>query len=196
MGHRSVRFSMLVLMVGVMAAPAARPQDATGPARAAALAAAKKAASNLKGTLLARVKRAMKQGGATGAVQVCSQQALELTAKVARDHGVRLGRTATRLRNPENAPPAWMKPILAKEGGLKGPQVVELPTGYGVALPIKTAKACLRCHGDEGSLDPKLRAKLKELYPDDAATGFKQGDLRGWVWVETPGDGSAPKGAP
>ena len=33
------------------------------------------------------------------------------------------------------------------------------------------------CHG--GTLDPEVTAKLKELYPQDAATGFKVGDLRG-----------------
>ena len=42
---------------------------------------------------------------------------------------------------------------------------------------IPTGPICLNCHG--GALTPDVSAKLKELYPDDKATGFKIGDLRG-----------------
>jgi hypothetical protein len=35
-------------------------------------------------------------------------------------------------------------------------------------------------------LSPAVREELKERYPADQATGFKDGDLRGWFWVEVP----------
>ncbi|MGM0774574.1 MAG: c-type heme family protein, partial [Pseudomonadota bacterium] len=35
----------------------------------------------------------------------------------------------------------------------------------------------LGCHGK--SIDPEVKAKLDELYPEDQATGFSEGDLRG-----------------
>ena len=38
-------------------------------------------------------------------------------------------------------------------------------------------KLCLGCHGK--SIAPEVKAKLAELYPEDKATGFSEGDLRG-----------------
>ena len=31
-----------------------------------------------------------------------------------------------------------------------------------------------------------VSAILKQSYPDDQATGFATGDIRGWVWAEVP----------
>ena len=42
---------------------------------------------------------------------------------------------------------------------------------------IPTQKLCLGCHGK--SIAPEVKAKLAELYPEDKATGFSEGDLRG-----------------
>ena len=42
---------------------------------------------------------------------------------------------------------------------------------------IPTGKLCTKCHGTE--LKPEVKAKLAEFYPDDKATGFNKGDLRG-----------------
>ena len=38
-------------------------------------------------------------------------------------------------------------------------------------------EVCLKCHGE--NIDPAVKAKLGELYPNDKATGYKLGDLRG-----------------
>jgi len=43
---------------------------------------------------------------------------------------------------------------------------------------------CLKCHGEQ--LDPAVQARIKELYPDDKATGYKTGDLRGAVTIRQP----------
>jgi len=44
------------------------------------------------------------------------------------------------------------------------------------AIPT-AAEPCLMCHGS--GLDPALKAEIERLYPDDQATGFKAGELRG-----------------
>ena len=44
------------------------------------------------------------------------------------------------------------------------------------AIPT-AAEPCLMCHGS--GLDPALKAEIDRLYPDDQATGFKAGELRG-----------------
>jgi hypothetical protein len=43
------------------------------------------------------------------------------------------------------------------------------------AIPIEGV--CLGCHGD--AIGPAIKSKLSELYPQDLATGYREGDLRG-----------------
>lgn len=179
----------LVLLISAAAAAESKaqpPETEAVKSQVMALAQAKKAVSNLRSTLMGQVKKAMKSGGASAAVQVCSKQAAKLTADVAKRHGLRIGRTSNRLRNPKNRAPSWMEAILKQEAALKGHQVKDLPAAYGLAFPITTAQACTRCHGEKEKLDPKLIKRLDALYPSDQATGFKKGDRRGWFWVEVP----------
>jgi hypothetical protein len=42
---------------------------------------------------------------------------------------------------------------------------------------IPTGEVCQTCHGVE--IAPPVSAKIRELYPQDQAIGFKTGDLRG-----------------
>ena len=68
-------------------------------------------------------------------------------------------------------------------GDLQGPQAVELADGrHGYAEPIVTQGMCLVCHGS--NIEAGVAARTAELYPEDQATGFAEGDLRGVFWVE------------
>jgi len=49
---------------------------------------------------------------------------------------------------------------------------------------IPTGEGCLKCHGQ--NIAPEITAKLKENYPDDKATGFKLGDVRGAFSIIQP----------
>ena len=49
---------------------------------------------------------------------------------------------------------------------------------------IPTAALCLSCHGENIPAD--VDAKLKELYPNDQARGFKEGQLRGAFTLAQP----------
>ena len=68
-----------------------------------------------------------------------------------------------------------MKPVLVSENG----QMVYYK-------PIKIAMpACLNCHGSAGKeIDTKTLEIITQKYPDDMATGYKEGDLRG-LWKIT-----------
>ena len=46
--------------------------------------------------------------------------------------------------------------------------------------------ACLACHGPAEQIAPDVKELLAREYPSDQATGFQEGDLRGWFWVEVP----------
>jgi hypothetical protein len=128
--------------------------------------------------------------GPGGAIQVCHMSATTIANRIAREEGVAAGRTSARLRTPSNAPRAWAAPIVARyadrqAAGLDG-FAVDLGTRVGVMRPIAHRAVCSPCHGLEEQLNPRVRAELKDRYPKDHATGFKDGDLRGWLWVELP----------
>ncbi|MEL6330462.1 MAG: DUF3365 domain-containing protein [Planctomycetota bacterium] len=56
----------------------------------------------------------------------------------------------------------------------------------GAITPIRLAASCLQCHGGPRDIAPPTRGALARRYPADRATGFTEGDLRGWFWVEVP----------
>ncbi len=49
---------------------------------------------------------------------------------------------------------------------------------------VPTGKVCLSCHGE--TVAPEVEQKLAELYPDDKARGYKEGDIRGAFVVVKP----------
>jgi hypothetical protein len=142
-----------------------------------------KARDALFDRLLSELTAAMFTGGPSAAIEVCSQKAPQIAASVGKEQGVAIGRTSFRLRNPANQPPEWATQFV--EERVAQPQFVELEGGgTGAFLPIRLKAFCLACHGPKEHLGKDVRERLAELYPDDRATGFRSGDLRGWFWVE------------
>ena len=166
-------------LVVVVACSAPQPTDAEVTARAQAkLAPFKKSLKEALTTELAK--------STVSAIDVCSEKAPEL-ARGASGDGVRVGRSSTRLRNPENAAPAWLVPALdelsREPPGQPASRVVDLGGGKrGYAEAIWMDAPCLLCHG--ATIAPDVEKKLAERYPRDAARGFAVGDLRGVFWVE------------
>jgi len=148
----------------------------------------------------AQLQQALKRGLAKGpadAVAVCRLEAPAIAESLSRE-SVLMGRTSHRLRNPANAGPDWVDPIvnayLENPSG-RSPQTVALgEQRVGYVEPIVTKPLCLTCHGD--NLAPDIANRLRELYPEDRATGFHTGDLRGVFWVEYPtaGNSASPQG--
>jgi hypothetical protein len=137
--------------------------------------------------LSTRLLAAMSDGGAAKAIEVCSKLAPKLAKEVGEQHQVSIGRTAIRLRNEHNRPPAWAEPLL-KDLPTE-PVVQDLENGRtGVLFPILLKVQCLTCHGPVDKIAAEIRTELARLYPNDKATGFQDGDLRGWFWVEVPAD--------
>ena len=140
-------------------------------------------------TLIGELQKAIAVGGPANAIGVCSDAAPKIAADKSAAKRMTIGRTSLKLRQPNNKPDAWeMQQLLRfeeRKAAGENPTTIEfaeyVETGgqrvfrYMKAIP--TAELCLACHG--GTLAPEVTAKLKELYPQDAATGFKVGDLRG-----------------
>lgn len=128
----------------------------------------------------------MQQGGPNEAVKVCADQAQQITTEMSRQTGVRLGRSALRIRNPKNAGPLWVRHWLMQNRNHPEPKPWQQKTENGarVILPIRTEAMCLTCHGDPQAIPPDVSKTLAKKYPRDEATGYQLGDLRGALWAE------------
>ncbi len=146
--------------------------------------------------LLAPLKKELKQAlmagmtdGPLSAISVCKEKAPAIAASLAVD-GIEIGRTSHRLRNPANSAPDWVYPVLNRYLGEeldRAPTVVSLQNNRrGYVEPIIVAPLCLACHGK--TLAPEVATHISEVYPQDEATGFDVGDLRGVYWVEYPAE--------
>lgn len=185
--------SFLVVSL-ISAAPGAAPDAGVGVTDPVALRARSVLGpfkKQLKETLVSTMKQSPE-----AAIDVCAKVAPELAQAASKD-GVVVGRTSARLRNPANAPAAWVVPLLAElakeKPGSDAWRVVELPGGKkGYAEALWTQEPCLACHGE--AIAPGVDAKLKAAYPKDAARGFKLDELRGVAWAEIEAGGAAPAG--
>lgn len=139
-------------------------------------------------TLFGELSMAMADNGAAGAIEVCSSRAPEIARETAEQRGVRIGRTSWKLRNPKNTPPVWAE-LLLDERPEKIVTTADRSGRLGVIAPIKLSSACVQCHGPRETLEAAVVEELDRRYPEDRATGFAAGDLRGWFWIEVP----APK---
>lgn len=150
---------------------------------------AKARAIAAKDTLFAelsgRLMEVMQAEGPVKAIEVCSKEANEIAQSVSKEQDVRIGRTSLKLRNPKNKPPEWARKLFVQKA--REPQFTYIDSEtVGALLPIKLQAKCLMCHGPADSLVPGVPEQLAKLYPNDQATGFSEGDLRGWFWVEVP----------
>ncbi len=130
------------------------------------------------------------KSGTAGALSVCSEKAPQIAKEVAAAHGVTLRRATHKPRNPKNASDeiekAAMEAFLAALANKEAPtpQVITNADGSRAFLaPIVLGNPlCLQCHGTPGKdIAPETLAAIQKLYPDDQATGFQLGDLRG-LW--------------
>jgi hypothetical protein len=136
-------------------------------------------------SLLHELVNSMAEKGPAKSISVCKTRAPEVAAEVGNRSGVRIGRTSFKLRNDANQPPAWARQFVDEK--IADGVMVELPgRELGVLLPIHLKSTCLLCHGSNDEVMPDVRAAIVSNYPDDQATGFAEGDLRGYFWVEVP----------
>ena len=150
------------------------------------------AAEKLMSILKQELTSAMRQGGPTHAVDFCSEQALPLTSRVGTSlDGLGLKRTTLKPRNPSNAPDSYELEVLdlfaARPLPSETAYVVQKleergGTVYRYYQPLYTAGLCLVCHGE--TISSALQDVLSKRYPEDQATGYRQGDFRGVIRVE------------
>lgn len=136
---------------------------------------------DLKGALLEGL-----EDGPRVAIMVCKTAAPAIAARRVAE-GVEMGRTSHKVRNPANAPADWMEPMLdAYTAGAQDTHMaMHLQDGrVGYVEPIYVQKPCLMCHGE--NIATGIAEQIAAEYPNDRATGFREGDFRGLFWLTMP----------
>jgi len=151
---------------------------------------AKAALLPLKKQLKAALVEGMKKGPEE-AITACQLKAPAIAKAVSNDV-VAVGRTSHKVRSPANQGPAWARKLndqLLDDKDLAFASTT-LPDGsFAYAERIMTGGLCLTCHGAD--LAPGVKAALQKAYPDDKATGFKAGDMRGVFWAQVAASSTA-----
>ncbi|MEZ5528915.1 MAG: DUF3365 domain-containing protein [Porticoccaceae bacterium] len=138
------------------------------------------------GTLKPQLQAAMQQGGPVHAINVCAEVAPRIARQLSDSSGWQVKRVSLKARNSGTAvPDSWEREILQQFDQRRA--AGELPQQLTVAAAVdgkfRYMKAqgveplCLTCHGE--TLDPQVRAALQQRYPDDQATGYREGQIRG-----------------
>ena len=152
-------------------------------------AAAKAAIKDLAGALQKELKGAMQTGGPVAAIGLCNTRAMPITQEVAIDRGLSLSRVSLNNRNPANQPNEWQTAVLEDFEKQKsaGKDIGVLAWSETVSVDgeqefrfmkaIPTQAVCLNCHGTD--ISPEVSQVLAVVYPDDRATGYREGDIRG-----------------
>lgn len=152
--------------------------------------AARAAIGELGGALRAQLGAAMKAGGPLAAIDVCKTVAEDIATDISNRSGLSVRRTALRVRSETNVADPFEKRTLERfvqevsrgqdPGHLEHYEIVSAERGkvfrYMKAIPM-AAEPCLACHGP--NIPAEVQDRVRALYPNDQATGFKAGEVRG-----------------
>lgn len=145
----------------------------------------------------ATLKQEMTTNGPVAAVDLCTQAAPRIASEVSDKTGMQVARVSTQPRNhATGTPDAWERAALTQFAqrlakgepaeAMEFTQVVTEPKGkylrYAKAIIIQPM--CLTCHGPVAYIPDGVKARLVANYPNDKATGYNVGDLRGAVVVK------------
>lgn len=144
-------------------------------------------ATEVQNTLLKNVSNAIEKGGTDYAVEYCNLKALPLTDSISQKHQVKIQRLSNKNRNPNNAietaidQTAW-KHIQSQ----KSSTILQDHQGkvYYYKPIVAAMPTCIKCHGTTEDISENTQKIIAQQYPNDKATGYKTGDLRGMWKIE------------
>ena len=182
--------SVVVLMIATNIASGDQPELAQG---------ASEVATTFLEELGEAMTREMTERGPVEAIIVCTKLAPDIAGRLSREHGWRVTRVGTRVRNPLlGMPDAWEQRVMAgftertakgkPYAGMTHYEIVTEPDGqyFRFMKPIMVQSKCLLCHGSSDQIPESIRIMLKQQYPFDRAIGYKTGELRGAVSIKQP----------
>ncbi len=138
-----------------------------------------------------QLKQAMAEGGPTRAVEICATQAPMIADALSAESGWSVRRVSLRQRNASRATPdAWERTILEqfdrRQAAGEVPADLHFGETRGGHYRYMQAQGveglCLVCHGE--SIAAPIAATLEKYYPDDHATGYSMGQVRGAISLQ------------
>ena len=159
---------------------------------------ARKVATMVPPKLLAVLTTEIEKGGPEGAIGACREKAPAMAKAASEQTGWSIRRVSLNNRNPKAVPDAWERAVLEdfdrRAAAGESPATLEkgeLVTeegrqSYRYMKALPTLDLCLKCHGPQAALSPAVKAKLAELYPQDKATGYSVGQIRGAMTIRKP----------
>jgi hypothetical protein len=135
-----------------------------------------------------RLKQALATGGPTHAIEVCASEAPRIADALSEQSGWAVRRVSLRARNASRATPDdWERGILEQfdQRQAAGETAADLRASATSGGTYRYMQAqgvegvCLVCHGE--SLARAIADTLEQYYPDDAATGYSMGQVRGAI---------------
>ena len=192
----------LVVFFGVIFSPGSYAQN-TPPAAvsdAALEQSTRVMANELLTQLGQRLKSALTSDGAEAAVSVCKEVSPAIAKRLSTENNAVMTRVGTRVRNPATGTPnGWQQEALSQfesrlsagdnPATLEYWKVAEDTKGQRelrYAKAIMVQPVCLSCHGSASDIPASLAEKIRLEYPQDRATCYSLGKLRGAVVVTRP----------
>ena len=176
----------------LLAAPAALAQEV------AWMGEARKVATSVPPKLVVVLSDEIARSGPEGAILVCRDKAPQLAKAASEESGWTVRRVSLKNRNRKAVPDAWERAVLEdfdrRAAAGESPATLEKAElvqddgrsvrRYMRALP--TQQLCLQCHGSAEQLKPAVLERLRTIYPDDKATGYAVGQIRGAMTIRQP----------
>jgi hypothetical protein len=186
--------SLIICFIVVSSLPANAQKGGKDIAFDQALMDARRVSNQLVEKVRGLLLQEIKKGGFSSAVRVCSETAQEMTLQFNAETGHHVRRISLKYRNPKNIPDAYERRKLEEFNVLN--QKKELSNEYSEIVeeqgkkylrylrPLIVAPLCITCHGPKENIPQEVKSILAERYPDDRATGFFVGDVRGAITVK------------
>lgn len=153
-------------------------------------------AKEFMGSLKSILVKEMQTNGIVKAVSVCSDTAQLLTNNYGLSKGIYIKRVSFKNRNKNDAPNEVESAALKSFEELNTKGELTETTEYFTTIeengikqivylkPILIQAPCLSCHGPLDQISEGVKVILHSKYPDDRATGYNLGDLRGAVSIK------------
>jgi len=143
------------------------------------------------GQLVPTLKNSMKENGPVGSIDVCHIKAPAIAKELSLKHNWDVNRVSLKPRGATATPDAWETATLkwfeqqiAAGADPKKLEKFEIVRENGKEVkrymkPVMTAGLCLTCHGTDTQIPDAVKQKIAEVYPNDKATGYGTGQVRG-----------------
>ncbi len=157
----------------------------------------RKIVQDFKRRLGKTLKYSLKSAGPASAIKTCSEIAPKLATEFSEKFQIKIYRVSLKNRNLiQGKPDQWEtirlkdfdehKTLLEKDAFLETSEITNESDRfyfrYMQALSVKPL--CLTCHGEKNYIPVEVKQILRRIYPNDTATEYRIGDIRGAVSIK------------